>query len=94
MVLLYSLNAVRYDWWEKITLIIWGDTTNLVANDPEIQELVKEAIDSGILVRACKKCVEDLEHLEKFESLGVDVVYIGQELTDYIKNDRYSLLSL
>ena len=91
---MYTINSLRYGWWENVTLIIWGDTANLAANDPEIQELIREAIASGVNVRACKRCVEDLGHLDILETLGIDVVYLGQGLTEYLKDERYVLLSI
>ncbi len=94
MIFMYTYNAKKKKWWEEVTLIIWGSSTDLVAKNQDIQKKIKNMIEKGIKVRACKACAENLNAVETLQGLGVDVLYIGQDLTNYLKDDKYKLLSL
>jgi len=94
MIFMYTYNAKKKNWWEEVTLIIWGSSTDLVAKNKDIQKKIKNMIEKGIKVRACKACAENLNAVKILEELGVDVLYIGQDLTNYLKEDKYTLLSL
>lgn len=88
MVFMYTVNSLVHGWWEEVTLIIWGATAKLAAEDAEIQELIKDALEKGVHVTACKACTDQLDVTEKIESLGVEVKYWGVPLTDILKSDQ------
>jgi len=73
MVFMYTVNSLIHGWWEKVTLIIWGATAKLVSEDVKMQEKVKEALDAGVHITACKACADQLgvtEILEKSSAYG------------------------
>ncbi len=37
MVFMYTINALKHGWWEKVTLIVWGATTKLVSEMPKFK---------------------------------------------------------
>lgn len=88
MVFMYTMNSLVHGWWEKVTLIIWGATAKLAAQDKEIQKLIREAMEKGVHVTACKACTDQLEVTPLIESLGVEVKYWGVPLTDLLKNEE------
>ena len=88
MIFMYTINSRLYGWWEKVTLIIWGNATQLVKENKELQSLVKEAIEHGVHVTACKKCADDLEATSILEKLGVEVIYWGEPLTKLLKENK------
>ena len=88
MVFMYTINSMIHGWWEKVTLIVWGATAQLVNDDEHFQERIKDARDAGIYVTACKACADQLGVTEKLESLGIDVQYLGIALTNVLKNDE------
>lgn len=88
MVFMYTLNAKKRGWWDDITLVIWGPSAKILTEDKELQEYMGRIIESGVTVRACKGCSDQYGITEKLEELGITVVYIGKELTDYIKDGR------
>ena len=94
MVFMYTLNAKLRGWWDNITFIIWGATTKLVANDKDVQINIKKMLDAGIKVRACKACAENLGVVEKLEEMNIDVVYIGKNFTEYLKNEKFKVITL
>jgi hypothetical protein len=85
MVFMYTINSMRRGWWEKVTLIVWGATPTLVSEDPAIQAKVKEALEAGVHVTACKACADQLGATETLEGLGIEVKYWGEPLTDILK---------
>ena len=90
MVLLYTYNSKRAKWWDDITLVVWGPSANLLAEDKTLQVLVKNIINAGVVVKACKLCSDSYGVSEKLEELGIIVKYM-KELTDYIKEGRHIL---
>ena len=85
MVFMYTFNAKKYEWWEDITLLVWGPSAKLLTEDKELQDYVKAMIDSGIHVLACKGCADMYEISDKLEQIGVTVKYTGTDLTNFIK---------
>jgi len=88
MVFMYTLNAKKRGWWDDITLVVWGPSAKLLTEDKELQETMKQIMDSGVTVKACKGCSDQYGISEKLEELGITVLYIGKELSDYVKEER------
>ena len=88
MVFMYGINALRKDLWEEVTIIIWGATTQLVAENVLIQELIEEAQLEGVHFTACRACAEQLCVSEKLEELNIEVIYQAEPLTQILKNDE------
>jgi hypothetical protein len=88
MVFMYTVNSLIKGWWEEVTLIIWGATAKLAAEDSEIQAMIKDAMEKGVHVTACKACTDQLGVTPVIEALGVEVIYWGVPLTDILKNDE------
>lgn len=88
MVFMYTLNAKNRGWWEDITLVVWGPSAKLLTEDQELQEYMGRIIEAGVSVRACKGCADQYGVSDKLEKLGITVLYIGKELTNYIKEGR------
>jgi len=91
MVFMYTFNAKRLGWWEDVTLLIWGPSAELVANDEELQAQLATMREQGVVLEACKACADQYGVSEKLAALGVDVRYIGKDLSDYIKQGRHVL---
>lgn len=91
MVFMYTVNSLIHGWWEKVTLIIWGETAKLVSEDITIQKKIKEAIDAGVHVTACKACADQLGVTETLKKLQIEVKYWGLPLTELLKNNEQLL---
>lgn len=91
MVFMYTFNSKRHEWWDDVTLIIWGPSAKILSEDQELQAEIKKIIDAGIVVKACKGCSDQYGVSEKLEEIGVIVLYIGKELTDYIREGSHIL---
>jgi hypothetical protein len=93
MVFLYTMYSKIRGWWEEVTLLIWGSTARLVAEDETIRENIQGFLENGIRVIACRKCAENLGVAEKLESMGIEVFYTGEFLTEWMKSGK-ALLSV
>ena len=91
MVFMYTMNSLLKNWWEKVTLIIWGAPAKLVSEDINIQKKVKEALDAGVHITACKACADQLGVTEVLEKLKIEVKYWGLPLTEVLKNNEQLL---
>jgi len=93
MVFMYTYNAKKYEWWKDITLVIWGPSAKLASEDAEIQEYLGKMQDEGIILRACKGCADQYAVSTKLEELGIEVVYIGKDFTDYLKDESSTVVT-
>ena len=93
MVFMYTYNAstTRFGWWQDITLVIWGPSAKLLSVDTELQDYVHKMKEAGITLEACKACADMYEVSDELAGLGVDVKYMGDVLTNYIKEGRHVL---
>ncbi len=81
----YLINAKANGWWDDINLIIWGPSARLASTDLEIDQQLKDTMDSGITVEACQACTDAYRVTEKLISLGILVRYMGAPFTEYLK---------
>lgn len=85
MVFMYAKNAKSRGWWEEVRLVIWGPSANLVASRPELQKHIDSLVEAGVEILACKACAENYGVTRALENLGIDVKYMGEPLTQYLK---------
>lgn len=94
MAFMYVLNSKRFGWWNEVTLIIWGPSSKLIVVDTELQERLSKMKEAGVKVRACKACSDAYGVSADLERLGVTVEYMGQPLTEFLKNDNFRVITL
>ena len=95
MVFMYTLNSKRFDWgWKNVTLVVWGPSAKLLAADTELQEHVSRVKEAGVKLLACKRCSDMYEVSEDLERLGIEVKYMGEPLTEYLRNDNCRVITV
>jgi hypothetical protein len=87
MVFMYAKNSKLRDWWGQVRLIIWGPSAKLLAADGELQEELEELKLAGVALQACKACADQYGVSERLAELGVEVIFMGLPLTNYLKGD-------
>jgi hypothetical protein len=87
----YTLNSKVRNWWEDVTLVVWGPSTQLVCHDLEIQAYLEKIKEAGITIECCKACADRYGLSEKVQSLGIHVKYMGEPTTKYLKEGRHIL---
>jgi hypothetical protein len=85
MVYMYTYNAKKNGWWDNIRFIVWGPSSKLLSEDKELQEYTQKMKDVGVEVFACKACADMYGVSEKLEALGLDVKFIGKDLTEMLQ---------
>jgi len=93
MVFMYAHNAKRNSWFKEVTLIIWGPSAKLAAENEEIQKEIARMAESGVKIEVCISCARMYGVDDKLRQLGYDVRGMGAPLTDYLKQN-YKVLSL
>lgn len=93
MVFMYTLNSKLQGWFEEVTLVVWGASTKLLAENPALQERIEEMIAAGVKVEGCKACADQLGATAALEACQVIVKYWGEPLTEVLKSQG-SLLTL
>lgn len=88
MVAMYARNAKLHHWWDHVVLIIWGSPAKLSVDSDLVAVKIRELIQVGVKVVACKACSDSLGTTEKLCEMGVEVRYIGEELTRILKSDE------
>jgi len=88
MVFMYGINALKHKWFDKVTLIIWGASSKLAANNNIIKMCIADALNEGVKVSACKACADQLGATESLEKQGVEVKYWGQPLTNLLLENK------
>lgn len=88
MVMMYATNGMLYNWWDQITVIIWGSTAKYVAEDEKIQERMKIATKAGVKFSACVSCANNLGVTKTLEDLDIEVIRWGEKLSKLMQNDE------
>lgn len=88
MVLMYGHASIKNNWWDNVTIIIWGATAKLVAENISIQEKLQEMMSDKIRVSACRACADQLGVTDVLENLDIEVKYWGEPLTEILKNNQ------
>jgi len=82
---MYTLNAKKQKWFDEVTLIVWGPSAKLLAENKDLQAEVKAMQDAGVKVQACLACADSYGVTEPLRKLGIEVRYMGKPLTDMLK---------
>ncbi len=93
MVFMYALNAKRRGWAEEVELIVWGPSSKLLSNDLELQAEVAAMQEVGVVFKACKACSDSYGVSDKLQELGVDVKYMGVDLSEFIVADDWEVIT-
>ncbi len=94
MVFMYTYNAKKNGWWDdEVQLIVWGPSSKLLSEDEELQEYVSNMEKIGIKLSACKACADMYGVAEKLTELGIEVKYMGTELTDLLKDKDWKVVT-
>ena len=88
MVMMYSTNSMLYRWWEHVTVIIWGATAKLAAENEQVREAMNVAMNAGVQFTACIACARQLGVTEALQAQGIEVKGWGEPLTALLKNNE------
>ena len=93
LVLLYSSVMLERKYWDEATIMIWGPSAKLLAEDKNLQEQFKVVQDSGVIFNACVVCTDDYGVSEQLQELGVDLIHTGEMLTEALQDDITKIIT-
>jgi len=88
MVMMYATNSMTKALWDNVTVIVWGATVKLVAENEMIQEEIKLAQHTGVKFSACISCARQLGVIEELEALGLEVVPWVEPFTELVNDGK------
>ena len=87
MVFMYTYNSMKNHWWDVVRLVVWGPAAKLLSEDEELKLYVKRMIESDVEIVACKACSDSYGVSEKLTDMGIEVLYMGEPMTEMLKSD-------
>ncbi len=91
MVLMYATNSMLNRWWDKVTVILWGDVQRLVTENEAVRLKMKLAEQAGVEFSACVSCSRNLGLTEKLEEMGIENVRWGERISLLMQEGRHLL---
>ena len=88
MVMMYATNSMLHRLWDEVSVILWGPTVRLVAENVIIQDLLQTATQAGVKFSACTSCAHQLGVAEKLEALGIEVIPWVKPFTELLQNNE------
>ncbi|BEQ16855.1 DsrE family protein [Desulfoferula mesophila] len=85
MVFMYAKNSRLKNWWPAVRLVVWGPSASLLAEDAELQAELEELKRAGVELLACRACADKYGVAPRLEELGLQVIYMGAPLTEYLQ---------
>ncbi len=82
---MYTHAAKNYEWFDDVTLIIWGPSAKLAAENLMIQDKLREMQKDGVRIKACIVCANAYGVTDTLKGLDFEVKPMGKPLTDYLK---------
>ena len=83
---MYTHAAKTAGWFNDVTLIIWGPSAKLTAENLKIQEKLEAMQKDGVVIEACIACANAYGIADKLKELGFDVKGMGKPLSEYLKS--------
>ena len=91
--LMYTHAASKNKWFNDVTLIIWGPSAKLTAENTKIQEKLKAMQEDGVTIKACIACANAYGVTEDLKSLNFEIAGMGKPLTNYLKDDSAKVIT-
>lgn len=94
MAFMYTLNSKLHEWWDEVSLLVWGPSAKLLAEDTTLQDYIGKIKDAGVELLACKGCADSYGVSKVLANMGITVKYTGQELTDFLKAEDTKVITI
>jgi hypothetical protein len=93
LVLLYGSVMLERKYWDEATIMIWGPSAQILAQNRELQEQMKVVRDSGVKFNACVVCTDDYGVSDTLKELGVALIHTGEMLTEALQSDDVKVIT-
>lgn len=79
--ILYGINALKYDWVEDVKFVVFGASEGIIPEDTELFDQLENTGNTSY----CKYIADDMGITEKLEKKGVKMIYVGDYISNLIK---------
>lgn len=93
LVLLYGSVMLPRAYWDEATIMIWGPSAKILAEDEELQQMMKVVQSTGVKFNACVVCTDDYGVSDKLRELGVELIHTGEMLTEALQSDDVKVIT-
>ena len=93
LILLYGSVILPRGYWDEATIMLWGPSAQLLAQDAELQKQFKVVQDTGVKFNACVVCTDDYGVSDKLKELGVELIHTGEMLTEALQGDETKVIT-
>lgn len=83
---MYTHAAKTAGWFSEVTLIIWGPSAKLAAENLKVQEKLKAMQKDGVVIEACIVCANAYGVTDDLKKMDFVVKGMGSPLTGYLKS--------
>lgn len=83
--LMYAVNATKYGWLAEAKVIFFGPAEQLLLEDEDLQELLREYQRHEKTAVACKFLADREQTTVPLTAMGVEVAYVGEMISNLIK---------
>lgn len=93
MAFMYAKNAKTQGWFQRVRLVVWGPSAEVLAMDHDLHLQVPILRKAGVELLACKACADLFDVADRLQGFGVIVMPMGEELTTMLK-DGWNVLTV
>ena len=93
LILLYGSVMLERGYWERATIMIWGPSAKLLAEDKELQEQFEAVKKSGVIFNACVVCSDEYGVSQELSSMGIELIHTGEMLTKALQSDTIKVIT-
>jgi hypothetical protein len=87
LILMYGSVILERKYWDEATIIVWGPSAKLLAEDEELQQQFEVVKKSGVQFFACVVCADSYGVSDKLRELGITLIHTGEMLTEALQSD-------
>ena len=78
--IIYGVNARKHGWVDDVQFVVFGQSEQLMLNQPETFELLQRNNTAY-----CKFVADDLKITARLREKGADIIYVGDYISNFIK---------
>jgi len=93
LVLLYGSVILPRSYWDEATIMIWGPSAKLLAEDKELQKQFKTVQETGVKFNACVVCTDDYGVSKELQDLGIELIHTGEMLTQSLQSNDVKVIT-
>ncbi len=92
--LLYGGVSLPRGYWERVHVMFWGASITQARDNGTIREKVQEMQKDGVEFSSCIVCAGEYQATESLEAIGIACTHTGELLTEALKSDEWSVLTI